>query len=116
MSEATNLSISNDIVIKALALQQTSSLEIRKVLSIFLTNCTDTSVFTLNEDLVYQIFSGFLQTLADSIPDPDETWLKDVSFDKMCKYLLIYENTWNFNIIKKSINKFSIRTEQHLRL
>jgi len=81
----------NDLICKVLTFQKTASLQMRKTLSIFLTSCTNSNIFILNDDLLHQIFEVFLQTLADSIPDPDEIWLQDISFDKMCKYEILFK-------------------------
>ena len=87
LSEDINLKIpTNDLINKVLNVQKTVSLELRKILVIYLTNCTNNKIFTLNDDLVHKIFDASLQTLADSISDPDEAWLQDFSFDKMCKF------------------------------
>ena len=80
----------NELVIKALIFQKHTSFEMRKIFDIFLTNCTNSSKFKLSDDIPYQIFEQYLQTLADAIKDPDEAWLKDISFDKMCKKISYY--------------------------
>lgn len=86
MSEIPNLKFPNSALIpKILNHQAHSNLEIRKILTIFLSNCTNSSnCFNLNDDLTSQIFSVFLYILVDGIMDPNEQWLQDTSFDKMC--------------------------------
>jgi len=88
ISESPNLLFPNtDLIKKILNFHKTASFEIRKTLVIFLVNSTNSQNFKLTDTLLLQIFEIYLQILANEIKDPDEKWLQDVSFDKMCKIL-----------------------------
>lgn len=68
---------------KIFLLFENSSLAIRRVFSIFLTNYTR---FPLQEDENAKIFECILRTFSDNLQDEDEKWLTDVSFEKHCNF------------------------------
>lgn len=68
---------------KIFLLFEASTLPIRRVFSIFLSNYTR---FPLQEEENTKIFECILRTFSDSLQDEDEKWLTDVSFEKHCNF------------------------------
>lgn len=73
----------HSLVSKVLDLHQCAPMEIKRVFTIFLANCTK---YSIDDQKLTAIFEAILNTFAESIQEPDEAWLANISFDKMCKF------------------------------
>lgn len=75
------------LVQKVLDLHECAPMQIKRVFTIFLANCTK---YSIDDDKITGIFEATLNTFSESIQEPDEAWLTSISFDKMCKFFLLF--------------------------